>query len=135
MERPLSDVLDVVPLRAVHDGPVLVPGVEGWDDARSAWNVAVDQRPAAVAVPSGAADIAAAIGFARDAGLGVRAQGTGHGAWGSLEGVLMIDTSGLRAVSIDPERRIARVEPGARWADVLPAAAAQGEPDDAHVRR
>lgn len=126
MERPLPDVLDVAPLRAVHDGPVLVPGDEGWDDARSAWNVAVDQRPAAVAVPSGAADIAAAIAFARDAGLGVRAQGTGHGAWGSLEGVLMIDTSGLRGVSIDAERRTARVEPGALWADVLPAAAEHG---------
>jgi FAD/FMN-containing dehydrogenase len=117
---------DVAPLRQAHAGPVLAPGDEGWDAARAAWNLAVDQRPAAVAVPSRADDIAAAVAFARDSGLGVRAQATGHGAAGPLEGALLLDTSGLRGVEVDAERRIGRVQAGARWADVLPAAAEHG---------
>jgi hypothetical protein len=32
----------------------------GWDDARRAWNLAVDQHPAAVALPESAADVMAA---------------------------------------------------------------------------
>ena len=51
-----------------------------WDDARQAWNLAADQRPAAVAFLERAADVSAVLRFAADNGLRVSAQGTGHGA-------------------------------------------------------
>ena len=37
----------------------LTPGDPGWDDARRAWNLAVDQHPAAVAIPRTAHDVVA----------------------------------------------------------------------------
>ena len=43
---------DVEALRARVDGEVYGPGDDGWDRARQAWNLAADQRPAAVVVPA-----------------------------------------------------------------------------------
>jgi FAD/FMN-containing dehydrogenase len=56
---------------------ILTPDDPGWDQARRAWNLAVDQHPAALAVPRSAQDAVAAVNFARDHGLRVAAQGTG----------------------------------------------------------
>ena len=58
--------LDLRPLRARMDGDVVGPGDASWDEARLAWNLAVDQRPAAVALPESAEDVAAVVEFARD---------------------------------------------------------------------
>ncbi len=41
--------LDLHGLRSRCAGPVTGPGDATWDQARMAWNVAVDQRPAVVA--------------------------------------------------------------------------------------
>ena len=60
--------------------PLLTPADPGWDDARKAWNLAVDQHPAAVALPRSAHDVADVIRFARQFGLQIAAQGTGHNA-------------------------------------------------------
>ena len=40
---------------------IVMPGDPGWDDARRAWNLAVDQHPAAVALPASAQDVAEAV--------------------------------------------------------------------------
>lgn len=88
--------IDVNPLRRAHRGPVLTSADEGWDAARTPWNVAVRQRPEVVARAECTEDVVAAVRFARDSGLRVRVQGTGHGACGDLEGTLLIDTSALR---------------------------------------
>ena len=79
---------------------ILSPGDPGWEDARQAWNLAVDQHPAAIALPSSAGDAAAAVRFARERGLRVAAQGTGHGAtpMGSLA-----DTLAIREASGPPK--------------------------------
>ena len=62
------------------EGGLALPGDERYDVARRAWNLAIDQRPAAVALPGSAAEVAAAIRYAAERGLRVAAQGTGHGA-------------------------------------------------------
>ena len=64
---------------------VHLPGDPGYDGARMPWNVAVDQRPAAVAVPPTVDEVAAVVRAAAAAGLRVAPQSTGHGA-GPLEG-------------------------------------------------
>ncbi len=52
-------------LRAAMQGDAVLPGDEGWDEARLAWNLHVDQRPAAVAFPESADDVAEVVRYAR----------------------------------------------------------------------
>src|SRR6516162_1186281 len=52
-------------LRVAIAGQVFVPGEAGYDQARQAWNLAVDQRPAVVVEAGSAADVAQAVRFAR----------------------------------------------------------------------
>jgi hypothetical protein len=127
LTHPLSG-LDVQPLRELLDGEVVGPGDESWDEARQAWNLTVDQRPAAVVLPDGVADVAATVVFAREHGLRVAPQGTGHGAsaLGDLDGTILLKTARMRGVEIYPKARIARVEAGALWIDVVDAAAEHG---------
>jgi hypothetical protein len=109
-------------------GRVVIPDDARFDDARRAWNLAIDQRPAAVAFPESPQDVAAVVLLARESGLRVAAQGTGHGAGplGSLEDTILLKTERMKAVSIDPARRTARVEAGAAWLEVVEAAAQHG---------
>ena len=115
-------------LRATLSGTVCAPGDPGWDDARSAWALTVDQRPALVVRPADAADARAAVRFAVDAGLRIAAQGTGHNAapLGELGGTMLVRTDLMRGVDVDADRMIARVEAGALWADVTLPAGAHG---------
>ena len=115
-------------LRGLCDGAVHLPGDPGYDDARVPWNVAVDQRPAAVAYPATTREVADVVLAARRAGLRVAAQSTGHnaGPLGALEDVVLIRTSAMTGVTIDPDARIARAEGGALWLDVVEAAAEHG---------
>jgi FAD/FMN-containing dehydrogenase len=115
-------------LRSSFSGTVAEPGGPDWDQARQAWNLAVDQRPAVVAHASSADDVATAIAFARDAGLRVAVQGSGHGAsaMAPLDETLLLRTTRMDAISIDPGARTARVEAGALWGPVADAAGEHG---------
>jgi hypothetical protein len=110
------------------NGKVILPGDARFDDARRAWNLAVDQQPAAVVFPESAADVAAAVGYAAGRGLRIAAQGTGHnaGPLGPLADTVLLRTDKMRGIQIDPKARTARVEAGVIWIDVVHAAAAHG---------
>ena len=108
---------------------IVYPDSPGWDEARQAWNLAVDQQPeAVVARRSPSTDVVAAVELARARGWRIAPQATGHGAapLGSLAGTLLLKTDRLRGVTVDPAARIARVEAGALWQDVAEAAAPHG---------
>jgi FAD/FMN-containing dehydrogenase len=115
---------DVTAPRDIRAGGcrLLSSGDAEWDAARSVFNLLLDQRPAAIALPDDAADVVEAVAVARERGLRVTAQGTGHGAGslGPLDGVMLIDTSRLIEVAIDAEARRVRVGAGTRWRDVVP---------------
>ncbi len=104
---------------------ILRPGDPGWGDARQAWNLAVDQHPAAVARLASAQDVVEVVRFAREHGLRVAAQGTGHNAapLGLLNDTILVKTERMRQVSIDPAARIARAGAGVVWLEVVEAAA------------
>jgi FAD/FMN-containing dehydrogenase len=122
--------LDAGALREQLMGSVTVPGDAEWDAARQAWNLAVDQRPVAVAEPETVADVVAVVKFARERGLRVAAQGTGHAATAlaerSLHDTILVKTHRMRVVEIDPAARTARAQAGALWADVVHPAAEHG---------
>ena len=101
-------------------GDVIRPSDAGYDSARALFNGAYDRRPQLIVRPRRAADIATTLRHAHTNGLPVAVRGGGHhvAAFGSVDGGLTIDLSLLREVSVDPERRVARVEGGALWSDV-----------------
>jgi len=113
-------------LRAGLKGDAYVPGDAGYNGARAAWNLNANQHPALVVMAEGAADVLAAVRLARDEGLGVGVMATGHGTAAPADGGVLINTSRMKGVHVDPETRTARVEAGAKWADVVPEAAAHG---------
>jgi hypothetical protein len=115
-------------LRDRLDGEVFTATDPGWDEARLAWSLAADQRPVAVVYAESAADVAAVIGYARENGLHVTTQGTGHFAStiASFDDTILLKTSRLRDVEIDPVGRTARVGAGVLWEEVSLAAAEHG---------
>src|SRR4051812_34888103 len=115
-------------LKALSTGAVVAPADSGYDEARAAWNLAADQRPAAVAIPENESDIAFAVAYAREAGLRVSVQGTGHNPMplGDMSGSLLTRPPRIRQVDIDPSARRARAQAGAIWSDVTVPASAHG---------
>jgi FAD/FMN-containing dehydrogenase len=109
---------------------VHLPGDSGYDEARLAWNRAVDQRPAAVAVPRTAHDVSRLVRLATEHGFRVAPQSTGHNAGPltqrGLGDVVVARLSALDEVIVDPVRRIARVGGGTIWDPVVTAAAGHG---------
>jgi FAD/FMN-containing dehydrogenase len=102
-------------LRTSAAGVVLLPGDDGYDEARSVWNGAIDKRPAVIVRCTGPDDVAAGLRYAQDSGLEIAVRGGGHGYWGAAvpEGGLMIDLSPIHHVVVDPHARRARVGGGA----------------------
>ena len=119
---------DLEALRAALAGQVFVAGQAGYDQARQAWNLAVDQRPSVVVEAGSAADVAQAVRYARARGMRIAPQGTGHGAapLEPLDGAMLLRTTRMRRVGIDPATRTARAEAGAVWQDVIVPAAEHG---------
>ena len=113
---------------ALDPDVLLTPGQPDFDQARRAWNLAVDQRPAAIGIPRSSDDVIALIRFAREHGLRVAPQATGHSAacLTALDGSLLLKTSRMRSATIDPQGRTATVQAGAQWIDVSSLAAEHG---------
>ncbi len=120
-------------LKARFPDLVAVPGEAPYDRLRTPWNLAVDQRPAAVAQPATAEQVRHLVRAATDLGLRIAPQGTGHGSQallghggGDLDDVLLLRTTAMTAVAINARGRLARVQAGAIWDDVVCAAAGYG---------
>ena len=115
-------------LRRSLAGALTLPGDDGWNEARRAWNLAADQRPAAVVEAAALSDVQEVMRFARRNRLKVAPQSTGHGAavLGWLDDAILVKTAGLREVAVDPRKRTARVGAGVVSADLGPAAGEHG---------
>ncbi|MCB0913218.1 MAG: FAD-binding oxidoreductase [Propionibacteriaceae bacterium] len=124
-----STIAPAETLRGLCGGRVFLPGDPGYDAARTPWNVAVEQRPAAVAVPTSAEEVVEVVRAAAGAGLKVAPQSTGHNAGplsGRLADTVLLRLSDFTGVSVDPVRQVARVVGGTVWEPVVAAAAAHG---------
>src|ERR687895_1096193 len=118
----VETIIDRSPLEAFRAGlrgTAYAPGEEGYEEGRQAFNLNAHQHPALVVMAAGAADVIAAVRLARDEGLGVGVMATGHGVAASCDGGVLINTSRMKGVRVDPEAQTARVEAGALWADVI----------------
>jgi FAD/FMN-containing dehydrogenase len=115
-------------LPPTFEGEIIAPDDPGYDEARRVWNGLLDRRPALVVRPSTREDVATAVRFARDSGMRLAVRGGGHAVagHGTCDDGLVIDLSRLRGVSVDPERRVARVAGGALLSELDDAAQAVG---------
>ena len=124
MSQTIAPVLGeatVQELREAVQGAILTAGDEGYENASSVWNGAHDgRRPALIVRCTGAADVIAAIGFARSNDLTIAVRGGGHSVAGfsTCDNGLVIDLSPMSSVRVDPESRRATVGGGAVWANV-----------------
>jgi FAD/FMN-containing dehydrogenase len=108
------------------DGAVHLPGDLRYDELRQPFFPAFDPHPAMVVEAFGPADVQHAVITAREQDLPLAVQATGHGTHVPSDGGVLLRTSNMARVLVDPDRRIARVGPGARWSGVLAAAAPFG---------
>ena len=110
----------VATFRKGFDGPVLVAGDAGYDEARSLWNGDIQRRPALIARCTASEQVAAAIAFARQESLEIAVRGGGHNfaGHGVCEDGLMIDLSLMNNVTVDPDTKRARCGGGTTWADL-----------------
>src|SRR5947209_6959383 len=118
---PVLGEATIQELRAAVKGQILSPGDDGYEEACSIWNGAHDgHRPALIVRCTGAADVIAAVGFARSTGLTLAVRGGGHSVAGfsTVDDGIVIDLSPMSGVRIDTMAMRASVGGGAVWADV-----------------
>lgn len=111
---------DAAGLQSRLSGAVLVPGDAGFAAALEIDNGRVDLVPAYVVQPRSAHDVALALRFAVDRSLPLTVKCGGHSAAGYAlnSGGLVVDLSLMKAIDLDRDKRLLRVELGARWEDV-----------------
>ena len=101
-------------------GRLIGPSDKDYDEARALYNGMIDKRPRVIARCTNAADVMAAVNYAREQKLLLAIRGGGHNGpgFGSCDDGLVIDLSQMRTVRVDPATRTARVDPGCTAADL-----------------
>ena len=112
-------------LREQVNTHVALPGEPGYERCIP-WNVAAAITPAAVVLATTPEDVAGTVRFAAEHGFTVTVQSTGHGAVGIGAETILVQASAMKHCKIDVSNRTARVGAGARWQDVIAAAAPHG---------
>jgi hypothetical protein len=120
------DDLALAALRIALPGRIYTPAHEEYAAAVSGFSLADTITPDVVVMAESAADVVAAVNFARAQGLPVGVHATGHNFGTSFRGGLRVNTSRMQGFSIDPNAQTARVEAGVRWGAVVQAAHQHG---------
>ena len=118
----------VAALSARLSGTVLQPGDDRYQAARLVHNGLIDRRPALIARCHGAADVSAAVAFARETGLEISIRGGGHSIAGRcvVDGALMIDLAEMKGTYVDPDARTIRAQGGLIWSELNRETAVHG---------
>lgn len=126
-DRPtLLTPAQVTRLREAVSGHTWVPGDDGFDEARQAWNLVIDQPVPAVVEAHDVTDVSALVRFAASAGIAIATQPNGHGATGRTAGAILLRTRRLNTIEIDADRRRAQVGAGVSSGELQRATAAHG---------
>jgi FAD/FMN-containing dehydrogenase len=115
-------------LRRQVGGEVLTASDEGYDAARRVWNAMIDRRPAVVVRPRNTTDVVTAVNVAREQSLPLAIRGGAHSVagTGTCDGGIVIDFSSMKGITVNPEKRTARAEPGVKWVEFDHATQAHG---------
>jgi FAD/FMN-containing dehydrogenase len=118
----MSGIIDAAALRGLRsglNGPVLVPGQEGYEAARTVFNAMIDARPAVIAQCTDVEDVRAAISYGRETGIATAVRSGGHSVAGmsTVDDGLVIDLRNMKDITVDPEAHTAKCGPGLTWAE------------------
>jgi len=121
-----GETLDALAARL--EGTLIFPDDEGFAEAILIWNGMIKKQPALVVRPSSTKDVVQTVDFVRDNELVLSIKGGGHNIAGLAlsDGGITLDMSGMRAVEVDVEARLARVGPGCTLGDVDQATQVHG---------
>ncbi len=124
MDAPLESLIAELPDRTVITDPVSMEAYRyDWAHDTTAG------MPLAVVRPTDAAQVQAVIRWADEHQVPVVPRGAGSGLSGgstAVDGGIVLSLDRMRAITIDPDTRVAIVEPGALNAEVKAAAAEHG---------
>jgi FAD/FMN-containing dehydrogenase len=120
IEGQLGDQQALTILAARLRGELILPGNSEYEAARVIWNGAYDHHPALIVRSIDAEDVRLAVKFAYEQGMPVSVRSGGHSpaGYGMNDRGMVIDLSRMKAITVDPEKRIARLEPGLTWSEV-----------------
>ena len=113
-------------LRTTVQGRVWFPDSADFDEVHRPWNRAIDQDVLAVVEAADVADISNLVRFARAQGISIATQPSGHGATGRAAGAILLRTTLLNSIAIDPSRRTASIGSGTKAGALQRAAADHG---------
>jgi FAD/FMN-containing dehydrogenase len=115
-------------LRTQLEGQLITRGDSSYDEERRVFFKGIDKRPLAIARVACADDVAAAVNAAREGGLELAVRSGGHSrpGYGTVDGGLVIDLSGMDGVEIDADHGTAWTGTGATAGEYTLATAAQG---------
>jgi FAD/FMN-containing dehydrogenase len=118
-EPKMSTVEQLGDLRTRVRAHIITETDPEYDAARAVYNGSIDKRPLAIVRVGQVADVIGTVAFARETGLDLAIRGGGHSApgFGTTDGGIVLDFSGLRSVRVNPRDGRAQVEAGATWAD------------------
>jgi FAD/FMN-containing dehydrogenase len=107
----------IAALRDRVRGQVVAEDDEGYEEARTVYNAMIDRHPLAVIRCASADDVAAVVDFARENGVDLAVRGGGHSVpgFGTCDGGVVADLSGMQEVTVDPQSKTARAQGGATW--------------------
>ncbi len=119
---------ELAALQRLIRGRIVTSGNGAYESARQVWNGLIDRNPGAIVQCLEAADVLAAVTFAKEHGLTISVRSGGHSVAGSclVENGFLIDVSSMRDVRVDSEKRIAVAQGGARLGDLDRATQAFG---------
>ena len=117
-QRAYQQALQVLAMRL--RGELVLPGDPDYEPARGVWNAVADRHPALIVRCADVTDVIEAVTFAREQGMTVSVRSGGHSpaGHGTNDGGMVIDLSGMKAITIYPEWHKARIEPGLTWGEV-----------------
>ena len=123
-----TSAVSIQDLRAGLKGRVIAPGDPDYDEARSVFVGGIDRRPALIARPTDASDVARVVTATREKGAELAVRSGGHSSLGHSvsEGGVVLDLHDMRAIEIDAKARTAWAETGLTAAEYTVAAGSHG---------
>ena len=117
---PLLDAAAVREFASRIKGHVITPEASDYESARLVENRAFDPHPVLIVRCASSSDVARALDFGQRRSLPLAVRGGSHSAagYGSCDGGVVIDLSGMKRVEVDTEKRVARAEAGCLVGDL-----------------